>query len=698
MTDLAKLVVRLEAQTAAFDAKLDQANKKLSKFQKSTDGSLKAINNSFSQLQKGLAVVGIGASVAAIASGFVNAAKSAIEFGDEVNKAVAKTGVSAEAFSELAYAAKQSDIEMVALSTAFKKMQQAVSQAGTGSKQALDIFAALQLNFEQLRKMSPDEQFSAIAEQISRIKDPADKTRAAVALFGKAGADLLPMFEQGAEGIRLAREEAERMGATLTGEQARQLAEADDAIKRLGQAWDGVTRSLVLGVTPGLTSALNAMNNALSTEPKVWSLAEAWDAAGRAFSKNGIGTTWTDLIAEMEKGTPPTERSSKGTPPGGRNRKRSEIDFSLPEDDSKKAAAAATAAQRAAEAAARAHLKVLEDQADAYKSVLDAGMAAIDGLKTPVEQQIQQYHEAKFALEELARTFPNMADQAAEALKRLEIEGLEDIVITAEIIVPEEAVQKTNVFLEEASRNTQNIIADNLMNGFDDGAKGMLRSFADMLKQMAAQAIAAKIAQAIFGDGGQGSGGGWIGTLTKMASSFFGGGGFSDGGYTGLGVKSKVAGVVHAGEWVLPKERVDEPGASKFLRAFQERGMKLFEQRREFDSAAVRSNGKMDRDLMKRLMKAMPFGGLRDSGGRGDPGKAYMIGTGAQPEMFVPDQPGKFIPADQMAPKPPVIKLRNVNAFDTSVVRDYLLSADGEEVFLNVMDRNGSRVRAAASR
>lgn len=39
---------------------------------------------------------------------------------------------------------------------------------------------------------------------------------------------------------------------------------------------------------------------------------------------------------------------------------------------------------------------------------------------------------------------------------------------------------------------------------------------------------------------------------------------------------------------------------------------------------------------------------LRDNGGRGRRGLAYLIGTGAQPEMFVPDQAGEFYPADQL--------------------------------------------------
>jgi len=37
----------------------------------------------------------------------------------------------------------------------------------------------------------------------------------------------------------------------------------------------------------------------------------------------------------------------------------------------------------------------------------------------------------------------------------------------------------------------------------------------------------------------------------------------------------------------------------------------------------------------------------RDSGGRGYPGQPYLIGTGRQPELFVPDSAGTFYPASQ---------------------------------------------------
>lgn len=61
----------------------------------------------------------------------------------------------------------------------------------------------------------------------------------------------------------------------------------------------------------------------------------------------------------------------------------------------------------------------------------------------------------------------------------------------------------------------------------------------------------------------------------KAATGFSDGGlvGYATGGYTGGGGKYTPAGVVHRGEYVMPQERVREPGALSFLSAFHREGM-----------------------------------------------------------------------------------------------------------------------------
>ena len=238
----------------------------------------------------------------------------------------------------------------------------------------------------------------------------------------------------------------------------------------------------------------------------------------------------------------------------------------------------------------------LEEVREAYAQVLESGLAAIQGLETPVETQIRQYEETRYALEQLRDTYPGLADAADEALERLRVADLEPITITAEKIFPKQEREELNVFFEEASRGFQNLLADFLFNPFEDGIKGMLKSFGDMLLRMAAEAAAAQIAQKLFGTGVGSSGsaaGGWLQMAGNLFMSYWTGGGtmnsqgigltssqisqafkgLSGGGYTGDGGKYDPAGVVHRGEFVARSEVVRQPGARDFLDAFNRVGM-----------------------------------------------------------------------------------------------------------------------------
>ena len=96
MTDLAKLVVRLEAETAKYQAELGKAQKKLGNFEKKSSEDLKKLGKQFGQLA-GSAATGMGAVVAAVTSGARDIANQA---------RVANAG--AEEFQRLAFGGKVS--------------------------------------------------------------------------------------------------------------------------------------------------------------------------------------------------------------------------------------------------------------------------------------------------------------------------------------------------------------------------------------------------------------------------------------------------------------------------------------------------------------------------------------------------------------------------------------------------------------
>jgi hypothetical protein len=243
------------AESAKLRSEIDKVRKEL--------GTLNDRANRVGDGFKTLGTAMLGAfSAGAIVSQMTQAAKAAIQFGDEMQKAAARTGIAAGQFALLADAAKLADIDTTSLSKSLQKMQVAISEAGSGSKSQLEAFRALGIEFEQLQRLAPEDQFLRIAEQISKVESPADRVRAAVELFGKAGAELLPFFEQGAGGIRKATDEIVRMGGALTDSQISNLADADTAIKRLSQSWTNFAREMTSAVAPAITHVLDLLSNA----------------------------------------------------------------------------------------------------------------------------------------------------------------------------------------------------------------------------------------------------------------------------------------------------------------------------------------------------------------------------------------------------------------------------------------------------
>ena len=249
---LGKIVVSLSANITEFTSAMDKAAY-------TADKSMTGITRSI-----GLAGVAIGTLAFQAAQGFARSAAAAIQFGDDIQKAATKAGIAASTMSELAYAAAQSDVDINALSESFKKLQINSSKAASGSKEQVEAFKALGISAKDFKGLSLDQQFLVIAEQISKLEDPADRARAAVDIFGKSGANLLPMFEKGSKGVQDALSEAAKVGAKLSDEQVKRLADTDDALKRLKGSWQGFTANLIAGVEPVLSRILGIMTKIMS--------------------------------------------------------------------------------------------------------------------------------------------------------------------------------------------------------------------------------------------------------------------------------------------------------------------------------------------------------------------------------------------------------------------------------------------------
>ncbi len=177
-----------------------------------------------------------GTVVTGLRKALFGASEMFAEVGSAVQEMAQRTGLTTEAVSELGFAAKMSGASAEDLEGGIRKMQKTIAEAQAGSKSATDTLDALGVSMDMLAE-PPDAQLEMFADRIAGIHDPAQRTAAALDIFGKSGTKLLPLLSEGAKGIRAAREAAAAAGQSMS---AADAANAD----ALGDAWDEAKASL----------------------------------------------------------------------------------------------------------------------------------------------------------------------------------------------------------------------------------------------------------------------------------------------------------------------------------------------------------------------------------------------------------------------------------------------------------------------
>ena len=98
-----------------------------------------------------------------------------------------RTGFSVEALGELKFAAEQSGTSIETIEKASFKLSGVLLDAENGLVGAKDALAQLGLKAEDLKALSPEEQFQTIANALSGVESASDKAALAQDLFGKSG-------------------------------------------------------------------------------------------------------------------------------------------------------------------------------------------------------------------------------------------------------------------------------------------------------------------------------------------------------------------------------------------------------------------------------------------------------------------------------------------------------------------------------
>jgi hypothetical protein len=171
-----------------------------------------------------------------------------------MSKLAAQAGVSIEAFSKLAYAAKLAGMPQDQLASMLDRMSHSSFEAASGSKAAADAYAQLGVSTTNANGTfkTADQLFVEVAKSLHGFQNDAGKTSLMITLMGRSGAQASEMLEILATRFDQVGEEATRLGVVFTQQTAAGAMKLHESMVMIEEAGLGLSVRLLQQVSPAL--------------------------------------------------------------------------------------------------------------------------------------------------------------------------------------------------------------------------------------------------------------------------------------------------------------------------------------------------------------------------------------------------------------------------------------------------------------
>ena len=224
------------------------------------DAGLKAAADKFRKVGKQFAAVGAGISGigAAALTPLVAMTNSFAEGAAEMNKLSTQTKISVEELSKLKFASSQVGVDFEDAAGAIEEFNIRMGetlQDGVGP--AADALKRLGIDAAQLDMMPIGEQIGMVGEALSQLPR-SQRQFLADEIFGGDAFKILPLLEQGREGIAALGRQAEEFGAVMSGDAAAGGAEYMKMMDQLGKVTAGIKNAIGSALVPVMTSLTEA--------------------------------------------------------------------------------------------------------------------------------------------------------------------------------------------------------------------------------------------------------------------------------------------------------------------------------------------------------------------------------------------------------------------------------------------------------
>lgn len=201
-----------------------------------------------------------------------------LQMADSYDKLSQRTGFSIEFLSQFTEAADDVRISAGTVEAGVMKFSRALGGLGDASDEAMNGAKGVGGAFEGMGiktrdaegKVRPlEELLLEVSDAFQRMPDGPEKAALAVQLFGRSGAELIPILNKGSTAIKESMQAAKDLGLTFdrdTKEAMNRLKTAQDTLE---DSWTGLTRKVGTAVIPALADFTQAMNMGMEKTQKV---------------------------------------------------------------------------------------------------------------------------------------------------------------------------------------------------------------------------------------------------------------------------------------------------------------------------------------------------------------------------------------------------------------------------------------------
>ncbi|MFQ5510129.1 MAG: hypothetical protein ACE5FN_12475 [Leptospirillia bacterium] len=215
-----------------------------------THAAFRSVKAGLSGLTRALGPVRLGIAGLVGTAGLGALVKSSLEVNDRLGKTADKLGLTTEALAGMEHAAGITGVEVGTLHKGLQNMVRNIADFGQGVGEAKRELEQLGFSAEDLMSLSPDQQFAAIAEALKGVENNTQRVNIAYKIFGGRATALLNTLDLGADGIRELSAETEAFGTALDRTEISKIEQANDNLKRAGDAIKGIANRITIELAP----------------------------------------------------------------------------------------------------------------------------------------------------------------------------------------------------------------------------------------------------------------------------------------------------------------------------------------------------------------------------------------------------------------------------------------------------------------